>query len=45
MPKQAEQCDMLGRYKGKYTVKTGGYDELIACCSMLLETGLSAELI
>ena len=42
---QAEQCAILVHYKGKCTVKTGSFDELKPQCSLLLEAGLSAELI
>ena len=42
---QAEQCAILVHYKGKCTVKTGEYDDLKPRCSMLLEAGLSAEII
>ena len=42
---QAEQCAVLVHYKGMCTVKTGVYDELEPRCSMLLEAGLSAEII
>ncbi|KJD31638.1 Clp protease ClpS [Tamlana sedimentorum] len=42
---QAEQCTILVHYKGKCTVKTGGYDDLKPRCSKLLEAGLSAEII
>ncbi len=42
---QAEQCALLVHYKGKCTVKTGLYDDLKPRCSMLLEAGLSAEII
>ena len=42
---QAEQCATLVHYKGKCTVKTGLYDDLKPRCSMLLEAGLSAEII
>ncbi|MEC3907503.1 ATP-dependent Clp protease adaptor ClpS [Tamlana sp. 2201CG12-4] len=42
---QAEQCALLVHYKGKCTVKTGEYDDLKPRCSMLLEAGLSAEII
>ena len=42
---QAEQCSLLVHYKGKCTVKTGEYDDLKPRCSMLLEAGLSAEII
>jgi len=44
-PEQAEQCAMLVHYKGKCTVKTGLYDDLKPRCSMLLDAGLSAELV
>ena len=44
-PEQAEQCAMLVHYKGKCTVKTGLLDDLKPRCSMLLEAGLSAELL
>ncbi len=42
---QAEQCSIIVHYKGKCTVKTGEYDELKPRCSMLLEAGLSAEIV
>lgn len=42
---QAEQCAMLVHYKGKCTVKTGVYEELVPRCSKLLEAGLSAEIV
>jgi ATP-dependent Clp protease adaptor protein ClpS len=42
---QAEQCALLVHYKGKCTVKTGEYDDLKPRCSMLLNAGLSAEII
>ncbi|WP_025741821.1 ATP-dependent Clp protease adaptor ClpS [Aquimarina pacifica] len=44
-PLQAEQCAMLVHYKGKCTVKTGAYEELVPRCSKLLEAGLSAEIV
>ena len=44
-PEQAEQCSIIVHYKGKCTVKTGEYKELEPRCSMLLEAGLSAEII
>ncbi|HLV40267.1 ATP-dependent Clp protease adaptor ClpS [Xanthomarina sp.] len=44
-PEQAEQCSIIVHYKGKCTVKTGAYKELEPRCSMLLEAGLSAEII
>jgi ATP-dependent Clp protease adaptor protein ClpS len=42
---QAEQCALLVHYKGKCTVKTGLFDDLKPRCSMLLEAGLSAEIV
>ena len=44
-PEQAEQCSIIVHYKGKCTVKTGEYNELEPRCSMLLEAGLSAEIV
>jgi ATP-dependent Clp protease adaptor protein ClpS len=42
---QAEQCALLVHYKGKCTVKTGLFDDLKPRCSMLIEAGLSAEIV
>lgn len=44
-PEQAEQCSILVHYKGKCTVKTGTYEDLEPRCTMLLEAGLSAEIV
>lgn len=44
-PEQAEQCSLIVHYKGKCTVKTGSYDDLKPRCTMLLEAGLSAEIL
>lgn len=44
-PEQAEQCSIIVHYKGKCTVKTGSYDDLKPRCSMLLDAGLSAEIV
>ncbi|GGH46410.1 Clp protease ClpS [Mangrovimonas yunxiaonensis] len=44
-PEQAEQCSIIVHYKGKCTVKTGAYPDLEPRCSMLLEAGLSAEIV
>lgn len=44
-PLQAEQCAMIVHYKGKCTVKTGAYEELVPQCTALLDAGLSAELV
>lgn len=43
-PMQAEQCSLIVHYKGKCTVKTGAYNDLIPRCSKLLDAGLSAEI-
>ena len=45
VPEQAEQCAIIVHYKGKCTVKSGDYADLKPRCSMLLEAGLSAEII
>ena len=45
VPEQAAQCAILVHYKGKCTVKTGSYDDLKPRCSMLLQAGLSAEIV
>ena len=42
---QAEQCAIIVHYKGKCTVKTGDYDDLKPRCTMLLQAGLSAEIV
>lgn len=42
---QAEQCALLVHYKGKCTVKTGELADLKPRCSMLLDAGLSAEIV
>lgn len=44
-PEQAEQCSIIVHYKGKCTVKTGSYEDLKPRCSMLLDAGLSAEIV
>ncbi len=44
-PEQAEQCSIIVHYKGKCDVKTGPFDDLKPRCTMLLEAGLSAEII
>ena len=41
---QAEQCALLVHFKGKCSVKSGPYDELLPQCSALLDAGLSAEI-
>jgi ATP-dependent Clp protease adaptor protein ClpS len=42
---QAEQCALLVHYKGKCIVKTGLIDDLKPRCTILLEAGLSAEIV
>lgn len=42
---QAEQCAYIVHYSGKCVVKTGSYEDLKPRCLLLLEQGLSAELI
>ncbi|WP_242121462.1 ATP-dependent Clp protease adaptor ClpS [Aestuariivivens sediminicola] len=42
---QAEQCSLIVHYKGKCTVKTGSFDDLKPRCTLLLDAGLSAEII
>lgn len=42
---QAEQCALIVHYKGKCTVKTGDYDDLKPRCTVLLNAGLSAEIV
>lgn len=44
-PEQAEQCSIIVHYKGKCTVKTGEFADLKPRCTMLLEAGLSAEIV
>ena len=44
-PEQAEQCSLIVHYNGKCTVKTGSYDDLKPRCTLLLEAGLSAEIL
>lgn len=42
---QAEQCAYLVHYHGKCVVKSGAYEDLKPRCLLLLEEGLSAELV
>lgn len=42
---QAEQCSIIVHYKGKCTVKSGSFEDLKPRCSMLLDAGLSAEIV
>lgn len=42
---QAEQCAYIVHYSGKCAVKTGSLEDLIPRCSLLLDAGLSAEVV
>lgn len=42
---QAEQCAYIVHYHGKCVVKTGAFEDLKPRCMLLLEEGLSAELV
>ncbi|MBL4886995.1 MAG: ATP-dependent Clp protease adaptor ClpS [Flavobacteriaceae bacterium] len=42
---QAEQCAIIVHHNGKCTVKTGVFEKLKPQCSMLLDAGLSAEIV
>ena len=42
---QAYQCSLIVHFKGKCTVKTGSYDDLKPRCTILLDAGLSAEIV
>jgi len=44
-PVQAEQCALIVHHKGKCTVKTGEYSDLEPRCTLLLNAGLSAEIV
>ena len=44
-PEQAEQCSIIVHYNGKCTVKTGSYDDLKPRCTILLDAGLTAEIV
>ena len=44
-PEQAEQCSIIVHYNGKCAVKTGEYDDLKPRCTILLDAGLTAEII
>ncbi|NRA93618.1 MAG: ATP-dependent Clp protease adaptor ClpS [Psychroserpens sp.] len=44
-PEQAEQCSIIVHYKGKCTVKTGEFEDLEPRCTILLDAGLSAEIV
>jgi ATP-dependent Clp protease adaptor protein ClpS len=43
-PEQAEQCAMIIHTKGKYTVKTGSYDELKPLREAITDRGINATI-
>ena len=42
---QAEQCALIVHHNGKCSVKTGTYEKLLPIVSILLEKGLSADIL
>jgi ATP-dependent Clp protease adaptor protein ClpS len=42
---QAQQCAFIIHHNGKCSVKTGTYEKLLPIVSVLLEKGLSAEIL
>ncbi len=44
-PEQAEQCTLLIHYKGKCTVKNGGFEELAPLRNEICRRGISAEVL
>ncbi|CCH00726.1 ATP-dependent Clp protease adaptor ClpS [Fibrella sp. WM1] len=44
-PEQAEQCTLLIHYKGKCTVKNGGFEELVPMRNEICRRGISAEVL
>ena len=44
-PHQAEQCAMIVHDNGKCAVKSGSYKELEPKCTLLIDAGLSAEIV
>jgi ATP-dependent Clp protease adaptor protein ClpS len=43
-PEQAEQCALLVHYKGKCSVKRGGFDDLRPRCEALIDRGINATI-
>ena len=39
---QAEQCAYIIHYKGKYSVKEGGYEDLKPMCDAITDRGINA---
>ena len=44
-PEQAHQCSLIVHFKGKCTVKTGTFEDLEPRCNILLDAGLTAEIV
>jgi ATP-dependent Clp protease adaptor protein ClpS len=44
-PQQAEQCTWIIHFKGKCTVKTGGFEELASMRNAICGRGISAEVL
>lgn len=44
-PEQAEQCTIIIHYKGKCSVKKGGFDELAPIRNAICNRGISAEIM
>lgn len=43
-PQQAEQCTWIIHYKGKCSVKKGGYEELEPMKNSILDAGIDAKI-
>src|SRR5438045_2168155 len=44
-PEQAEQCTLIIHYKGKCTVKSGAFHDLVAMRHAICDKGISAEVL
>jgi ATP-dependent Clp protease adaptor protein ClpS len=44
-PEQAEQCTIIIHYKGKCSVKNGGFEELAPLRNEICRRGISAEVL
>ena len=42
---QAEQCTLLIHYKGKCSVKLGGFEDLVPMRQAICDRGISAEIL
>ncbi len=43
-PEQAEQCTLQIHFRGKCSVKSGGFDELVSMRNEICRRGISAEI-